>query len=161
MNNMTDQSPKEPDPTVQERRGYTEAAERARRLQVWLDGVLAGVPSPADAQNDGRVGDAMHARSAENFAEDTDDLPAERPEPIEVLLLKCRRRIRDRRELTGVSLLELAKGERERRSAQIIETFLIDCAAGSEPTPLHLILAARYIELEIYVEKYSSAVRVV
>ena len=101
----------------------------------------------------------MHGGSAENFAGDTDDLPAESPAPIEVSLLQCRRRIRERRELTGMPSLEIAEEERGRRSTEIIESFQTDRAAGHEPTPLHLIMATRYIEGEINSEQYSSAIR--
>jgi hypothetical protein len=101
----------------------------------------------------------MQGGSAENVAGDTDELPAEKPEPIEVSLLQCQRRIRERRKLAGMALPEIAEDERERRSAQIVQSFLVDRVAGSAATPLHLILAARYIEGEIDFERYSSAVR--
>jgi hypothetical protein len=159
MVEMTDQSPEEPEHPVQERRAYTEAAERAKRLHAWLGGVLSGGPTPSHAQSDRRQTFAIPDAPAENFAGDTQELPAERPEPIGDPLLKCRNRIRERRELAGTPQLEIVEDERERRSAQIIESFLVDRAAGREPTPLHLILAARYIEGEMDSEQYGSAVR--
>jgi hypothetical protein len=128
-------------------------------LQVWLDGLLSGAQAPAGPQTDHRRGYAMNGGWTETFAEETDDQPAERTEEIEFSLLKCRQRIRDRRELTGMPPLEIAEEERERRSAQIVESFLGDRAGANEPTPLHLILAARYIEGEMDHEQYGSAVR--
>ena len=159
MKEMPAQPPREPERSLEEEQAHAEAAERAKRQQVWLDGVLSGGPSPAGAQKERRPGPAMCGASAENFAGDADDLPAERPEPIEVSLLKCQRRIRERREVTGIPPLEIVEEEHERRSVQVIQSIQTDRAAGSEPTPLHLVLAARYIEGEIDFELYSSAVR--
>jgi len=159
MNEMTDRSPADPEQSVQEQRAFSEAAERAKRLRAWLDGVLLGGPSHADAQNDRRQEPAMYGASAENFAGDTDDLHADMRERVEDSLLKCRRRVRERRELAGMSPLEIAEEEHERRSSQMIASIQTDRAAGSEPTPLHLVLAARYIEGERDFELYSSAVR--
>jgi len=159
MNEMTDHSPADPDRSLQERQAYTEAGERTRRLQAWLDGVLSGGPPPTDAQREKRQGPAKSVASAENFAGDTDDLSAERPESIEDSLRKCRHRIRERRQLTGMPPFEIAEEERERRSSQMIASIQTDRAAGRAPTPLHLVLAARYIEGEIDFEEYATAVR--
>jgi len=126
---------------------------------VWLDGLLFGASSTPDAQDERRQGLAFDDAPVENSAGDAEDLPAERPEPIEGPLSQCRRRIRERRELAGMPPLEIAEGERNRRSAQIVASFLKDHSGGREPTPLHLILGARYIEGEMDFERYSSAVR--
>jgi len=60
---------------------------------------------------------------------------------------------------TGMPPLEIAEEEREKRSAQMFLSIQTDRGAGSEPTPLHLVLAARYIEGELDFEEYSIAVR--
>jgi hypothetical protein len=159
MKEMIDELANEQERCREEEQAFAEAAERAKRLQVWLDGVLSGGPSPADAKNDRRQGHSIYDGSAKNPTGVPDDLPAERPQPIEVSLLQCQRRIRERRALAGLPPLEIAKEERQRRSAQMIESIQADRDAGREPTPLHLILAARYIEGEMDFEQYSSAVR--
>jgi hypothetical protein len=158
MEEMTDLSPKDPEPSLEEERAFAEAAERAKRSQAWLEGVLSGGPLPAEASKGRRKGLTTDGVSEQNPVDDTEDLPAVRPERIEDSLMNCRRRIRERREFAGKPPLELAEGERERRSTQIRELIQTDRAAGSELTPLHLVLAARYIEGEMDFEDYSIAI---
>ena len=158
MKEMTDKSPEEPEPSRVEERAFAEAAERAKRSQAWLEGVLSGAPLPAEAREEWRKGLTNYGVAEQGRVDDTDDLPAVRPEPIEDSLMNCRRRVRERRELTGKPPPEIADGERERRLAQISGLIQTDRVAGSELTPLHLVLAARYIEGEIDFEDYSIAI---
>lgn len=136
---------------------YREAVERERRVQIWLEGMLSGGPPLADATKQWRQALGMYEDSGETSAE-KEDLPEHSTKPIEDTLLQIRRRIRERRELTGKRPLEIAEDQYRRRSAQIIEALQKDFPDGTEPTPLHLVLAARYIEAEIDFEEYCNAV---
>ena len=145
--------------TPDEQKAYKEAAERERRLQTWLDGMLAGAPVNADAIKDWRKELAIHDVSRETFTGDTKDAPEATVKPAVSSLMEIRRSIRERRELRGKPPLEIDEEEEcERRSAQVIEVIQADHAKGIEPTPLHLVLAARYVEGKIDFEEYRIAV---
>jgi hypothetical protein len=145
------EDPKEPAASRQE---FEEAAERKRRLEAWLEGMLAGGPPLAEVVKQWREGMAMyHAPSA-----DDDDSKPGNPKPLEEALSEARRRIRQRREEAGKPLIEIDDAERHKRSAEVTFAIEADRAVGKEPTPLHLVLAARYIEGEINSDEYSLAI---
>jgi len=154
-----EQSPEESERSPQGERAFAEAAERERRLQAWLGGVLSAGSSPAAGQKEWRQGLEMYDGSDPNSAKDPESLPEALPKRVEDSLLKCRLRIRERRESAGTPPLEIDDDVRESRAARVVEAIRIDRATGTEPTPLHLVLAARYIEGEMDLEQYSSAVR--
>jgi exonuclease VII small subunit len=146
--------PKEPALSRQE---FEEAAERKRRLEAWLEGMLAGGPPLAEVVKQWREGMAMyHAPEAE--ADEDGDSSVGKPRPLEETLSEARRRIRERREEAGKPPFEIDDAERHRRSAEVTFAIEADRANGKEPTPLHLVLAARYIEGEINSDEYSLAI---
>jgi hypothetical protein len=142
--------------TPDEQQAYSEAKERERRLQTWLDGMLAGGPVHANAIKEWRQGLARHDGSRETSTGDNEDTPVATARPLEDSLMDIRHRIRERRELGGKPP---DAEECERRSAQMIELIQTERAKGNEPTPMHLVLAARYVEGEIDFEEYSIAAR--
>ena len=144
--------PKEPAANRQE---FEEAAERKRRLEAWLEGMLAGGPPLAEVVKQWREGMAMYHSPD---AEDDDNSGPGNPRPLEEALSEARRRIRQRREEAGKPPFEIDDAERHKRSAEVTFAIEADRASGKEPTPLHLVLAARYIEGEINSDEYSLAI---
>jgi|SRR5450631_3503468 len=140
------------------RQEFEEAAERKRRLNAWLEGMLAGGPPLAEVVKQWREGMAMyHAPEAEP-EEDDDSSSAGNPRPLEEALSEARRRIRERREEAGKPPFDIDDEERHKRNAEVTFAIEADRANGKEPTPLHLVLAARYIEGEISSDEYSLAI---
>lgn len=145
--------------TPEEQKAYREAAEQERRLHAWLDGMLAGGPGDADAIKEWRQGLAILDGSRETSTGDKGDAPVATAKHVEDSLMESRRRIRERWELRGEPPRKIEEAECERRSAQMIEVIQTDRAKGIEPTPLHLVLAARYVEGKIDFDEYRVAVR--
>jgi hypothetical protein len=72
-------------------------------------------------------------------------------------LASIRRRIRERRVLAGTPSVLIQLEESEIRFESVIEAIQADCSIGKEPSPLHLVLAARYIEGEIDKLEFKKA----
>ena len=72
---MTDDSLEQPESSRETQEASAEAAERLMRLKVWLDGLLAGGPSLADAVKPWREGLPIYDRPAGTFAEDQNEVP--------------------------------------------------------------------------------------
>lgn len=135
-----------------------EAAERERRLQVWLAGLQTGGPPLAETVSKWREGKALHESLAgQHVAEDPPLDPPLNP-PFEETLVGVRRRMRERRERDGKPPTQITREESETRLRCVIESLRADRAAGKEPSPLHLVLAARYIEGEMDLPQYTQAV---
>jgi hypothetical protein len=118
---MTEDSVKEPEDNREGQRASNEAAERQMRLQVWLNGLLAGGPSLADAVKPWRKGLPTYERAAETMAEDQDELPEDDAKLIEEPLMAACRRIRERREQEGEPPPEIHEDEQRRRLAEVVE----------------------------------------
>lgn len=144
--------------TPEEQQAYREAAERERRLQVWLEGMLAGGPPLADAVKQWREGVPMYGPLGENAAAADEDSAPGQVKPLEESLAEVGRRVRQRRVLTGRPPLELTAEESAKRTALVTDAIETNRANGIEPTPLHLVLAARYIEGEINLDEYTQAI---
>lgn len=133
--------------------GRAEAEERERRLQVWLAGLQTGGPQLAETVSKWR--EALHESLAgEQLAED----PPLNP-PFEETLVGVRRRMRERREQDGKPPAQITDEESEARLLRVIESLRADRAAGKEPSPLHLVLAARYVEGEMDLPQYTQAIQ--
>ena len=151
--------PKEPVArNPEQRQEFEEAAERKRRLNAWLEGMLAGGPPLAEVVKQWREGMALYESTEPPADDDDDSSKAGNPRPLEEALSEARRRIRERREEAGKPPCEIDDAERHKRSAEVTFAIEADRANGKEPTPLHLVLAARYIEGEISSDEYSLAI---
>jgi hypothetical protein len=157
---MSDDCTDRPAGTSEAQQAYDEAQERQRRLEVWLEGMLSGGPSLADTVRPWRQALAKSGVLAETPVGDQDkeDLPESNAKSVEELLLNARRRVRESRELTGKTAADITEDELNRRAAQMIEGIQNGRRAGKEFTPLHWVLAARYVEGYINFEEYSIAV---
>ena len=136
---------------------FEEAVERTKRLRVWLDGVLAGGPQPTEMTKEWREGMAFYEAQAQ-IPVDADDLATAKVKPLEELLFEVGQGIRNRREAAGKPLDVISEEERKRRFLEVVELLKKDGAEGREATPMHLVLAARYVEGETDLEEYSRAV---
>jgi hypothetical protein len=105
-------------------------------------------------RGDPAIADGLEGSSAG----DESDQPVGKVRRIEVTLMEIRQRMRDRRQLTGKPPIEIAEEELNRRATDIVEEAQADLANGKELTPMHLVLAARYIEGEINLDEYRQAV---
>jgi hypothetical protein len=160
MENMSDDCTDRPARTSEAQQAYDEAQERQRRLEVWLEGMLSGGPSLADTVGPWRQALAKSGVLAETPVGDQDKegLPESNVKSVEELLLNARRRVRESRELTGKTATDITEDERNRRAAQMVEGIQNGRTDDKEPTPLHWVLAARYVEGYINFEDYSIAV---
>jgi hypothetical protein len=136
---------------------FEEAVERTRRLRVWLDGVLEGGPQPTETMSEWRQGMVFYEAQAQ-IPVDADDLATARVKPLEELLFEVGQGIRNRREAAGKPLDVISEEERKRRFLEVVELLKKDGAVGKEATPLHLVLAARYVEGEMDLKEYGRAV---
>ena len=153
---MSDDSTEPTTRATEPRDARDEAGERTRRLQAWLEGMLSGSTPPFDSTKKWRQGLAMYDGSEETSIADKEDLAPDSTVSVADLLLEGRRRIRERRH--GERPFGISEEESERRFAEMIEEFQADKASGSELTPLHLVLAARYVEGEMDLEEYHIAI---
>ena len=133
---------------------FEEAVERTRRLRVWLDGVLGGGPQPTETMKEWRQGMAFYEVQAQ-IPGDDDEVKVK---PLEESLFEVGQGIRNRREAAGKPLDVISEEERKRRFLEVVELLKKDGAEGKEATPMHLVLAARYVEGEMDLEEYSRAV---
>jgi hypothetical protein len=137
-------------------RASDEAKERLMRLQVWLNGLLAGGPTLAEAVKPWREGLSIYNGAAETFAEDDDEVPGDHAKLIEEPLMAAISRLRHRREQSGHAPTEIHEEEQRRRLTEVVETVKAGRRAGEEFTPMHIVLAARYVEGVITQEDYRS-----
>jgi len=133
-----------------------EATERLMRLNVWLNGLLEGGPTLAEAVKPWREGISIYSGSAETFSEDRDEVPEDDAKLIEEPLMAAISRLRQQREQSGNAPCEIHEEEQRRRLAEVVETARAGRCAGVEFTPLDIVLAARYIEGVITSEDYRS-----
>jgi hypothetical protein len=133
---------------------FEEAVERTRRLRVWLDGMLGGGPQPSETTGEWRQEMAFYQAQAQ-LPVDDDDVKVK---PIEETLFEVGQGIRNRREAAGKPLDAISEEERKRRFLEVVELLKKDGAEGKEATPMHLVLAARYVEGEMDLEEYGRAV---
>jgi hypothetical protein len=153
---MTDDSLEQPPGDREAQQVSNEAKERLMRLQVWLNGLLAGGPSLAEAVKPWREGLPMYNGAAETFADDQDDAPEDEVKLIEEPLMAAISRLRQRREQSGNAPLVIHEEEQRRRLAEVVATAKAGRRAGEEFTPLDIVLAAHYIEGVITPEEYRS-----
>ena len=137
-------------------RASDEAKERLMRLQVWLNGLLAGGPSLAEAVKPWREGLPMYNGAAETFADDQDEVPEDDVKLIKEALLAAISRLRQRREQSGNAPLVIHEEEQRRRLTEVVERVKAGRCAGGEFTPMDIVLAARYIEGLLTPEAYRS-----
>jgi hypothetical protein len=133
-----------------------EAKERLMRLQVWLNGLLAGGPTLAEAVKAWREGLPIYNNAAAVFAEDQDEVPEDDAKLIEEPLMAAISRLRQRREQEGHPPTGIQEEEQRRRLTEVVERVKTGRGAGEEFTPMHIVLAARYIEGVITPEDYRS-----
>ena len=133
-----------------------EATERLMRLQVWLNGLLAGGPPLAEAVKPWREGLPIYSGVGEILPEDQDEVPEDDAKLIEEPLMAAISRLHRRREQSGDAPLEIHEEEQRRRLAEVVETVKAGRCAGEEFTPLDIVLAARYIEGVITPEDYHA-----
>lgn len=126
------------------------------RLQVWLNGLLAGGPPLAEAVKPWREGLSIYSGAAETFAEDQDEVPEDDAKLIEEPLMAAISRLRQRREQSGDAPLEVHEEEQRRRLTKVVERVKAGHRAGGEFTAMDIVLAARYIEGVITPEEYRS-----
>jgi hypothetical protein len=156
---MKDDSAGPDDGTTAEAHAYKEAAERERRLQVWLKGVLAKGPPPDDVVTQWREGIEIYSAAPDlRVVEDADNSPASSDAGLEQQLVKIRRRIRERRESAGKPPIAITQEESEMRAAHVLDAVRADLTEVKRPTPLFLVLAARYMEGEMNFGEFSQAV---
>ena len=153
---MTDDSAEQPASDRETQQASIEAKERLMRLQVWLNGLLAGGPSLAEAVKPWREGLPMYNGAAETFADDQDEVPEDDVKLIEEPLMAAISRLQQRREQAGHAPLEIHEEEQRRRLAEVVATAKAGRCTGEEFTPLDIVLAARYIEGLLTPEGYRS-----
>ncbi len=151
---MTDDSGpvEQPSGDRETQRASNEAKERLMRLQVWL----AGGPSLAEAVKPWREGLSIYSGAAEEFAGDQNEVSVDDATLIEESLKAACHRIRERHKHAGEPLLDICAEERGRRLAEVLVEVQAGRCAGEEFTPLHVVLAARYIEGLIDWDDYHS-----
>ena len=153
---MTDDSVEQPQDNDETRRASNEATERLMRLQVWLNGLLVGGPSLAEAIKPWREGLPIYNSAAEPFPENENDVPEDYARLAEESLMAACRRIRERREQAGEPPFDICEDEHKRRLTEVLEEVETGRRAGEEFTPMHVVLAARYIEGVLDSEGYRS-----
>ena len=153
---MTDDSLEQPESSRETQEASAEAKERLMRLHAWLNGLFAGGPSLAEAVKPWREGLPIYGRTAGTFAEDQNEVPVDGPMLIEESLVAAISRLRKRREQSGEPQREICDEERGRRLAEVFEQIQAGRRSGEEFTPMHIVLAARYIEGLIDSEDYRS-----
>ena len=153
---MSDDPAQQPDGDRETQQASNEATERLMRLQVWLNGLLAGGPPLAEAVKPWREGLPMYNSAANTLARDQDEAPEDDTKLIEEPLMAAISRLRHRREQSGNEPLEVDEEEQRRRLSEVVETVKADRRAGGEFTPLDIVFAARYIEGVITPEDYRS-----
>ena len=152
---MTDDPVEQPSGDRDTQQASKEATERLMRLQVWLNGLLAGGPNLAEAVKPWREGLSIYMDAAETFAEDQDEATDD-AKLIEEPLMAAISRLRQRREQSGHAPPEIPEEEQRRRLTEVVETVKAGRRSGEEFTPLHIVLAARYVEGVITREDYHS-----
>lgn len=153
---MTDGSLEEPESSRVAQEAAAEAAERLMRLQVWLNGLLAGGPSLADAVKPWRERFPIYDRAALRLTEDQDEVPEDGIRLAEESLMAACCRLRESREQAGEPPSDICEEERKRRLLEVLAEIQAGHPAGEEFTPMHVVLAARYIEGVIDSEGYRS-----
>ena len=153
---MTDDSVEQPADNNETQRASDEAKERLMRLRVWLNGLLAGGPSLAEAVKPWREGLPIYSGAAETLVQDLNEVPVDDATLIEQSLKAACHRLRERRKQAGEQLLDICEEESERRLTEVTEEVHACSRTGKEFTPLQVVLAARYIEGVITPEEYRS-----
>lgn len=133
-----------------------EAAERLMRLQVWLNGLLAGGPSLAEAVKPWREGFPLYRGATEILPEDQEELPEYDAKLVEESLIAACHRLRERREQSGKPLPCLDEEEHRRRLTEVLEAVQASHRPREDFTPMHMVFAARYIEGIIDSDEYHS-----
>jgi hypothetical protein len=151
---MSDDSAEQAAGDHETQQASNEATERLMRLRVWLDGLLVGGPSLAEAVKPWREGLLQYDPTAVALAEDQGDAPKHNSKLTENWLRAACLRIRERRELSGDVPVEISEEEHERRLTEIFDEVEAGRFTGEEFTPLHVVLAARYVEGVIDRESY-------
>lgn len=151
---MADDSVDQPQDDDETRRNSSEAIERQMRLRVWLDGLLAGGPSLVEAFKPWRERLLIYNSAVVPFPENDESEDIVR-RAGEWLMAACRR-IRVCREEAGEPLLDICEEEHKRRLTEVLEEIEAGRCAGEEFTPMHVVLAARYIEGVIDSKNYRS-----
>jgi hypothetical protein len=158
MDRMKDDSTKPDHGRPDDQQAKEEGAERLRRQQLWLAGVLEGAPQQADAVKRWREGIGVYHSNPEEPAGEDESTSKEGQATLATeQLASIRRRIRERRVLAGKPSMLIQVEEAEIRFESVVEAIQADCSIGKEPSPLHLVLAARYIEGEIDKLEFKEA----
>ena len=153
---MSDDPVEQPPDNCESQQASNEATERLMRLQVWLNGLLAGGPSLAEAVKPWREGLPLYSGAAEILPEDRDEVPEYDAKLVEESLIAARHRLRKRREQSGKPSPCLGQEEHRRRLTEVLEAVQAGHRAGEDFTPMHMVLAARYIEGIIDSDDYHS-----
>lgn len=153
---MTDDPVEQRQDDDEARQNSNEATERLMRLRVWLDGLLAGGPSLAEAVKPWREGLPIYNSAAVPFAELEKDVPGDNARREGEWLMAACRRIRQNREEAGEPLLDICEEEHKRRLTEVLDEIETGRFAGEIFTPMHVVLAARYIEGVIDSKNYRS-----
>lgn len=154
--NMSDDPVEQPPSNRESQQASNEATERLMRLQVWLNGLLAGGPSLAEAVKPWREGLPIYSGAAEMLSEDQDEVPEYDANLVEESLIAACRRLRERCEQSGKPSTCLDEVEHRRRLTEVLEAVQAGHRAGGELTPMHMVLAARYIEGIIDSDDYHA-----
>ena len=153
---MSDDPGEQPPDNRESQQASKEATERLMRLQVWLTGLLAGGPSLAEAVKPWREELSIYSGAAEMLPEDQEELPEYDAKLVEGSLIAACHRLRERREQSGKPSPRLDEEEHRRRLTEVLEAVQAGHNAGEDFTPLHMVLAARYIEGIIDSDEYHS-----
>jgi hypothetical protein len=145
-----------PDGDRETQQAPKEATERVMRLQVWLNGLLAGGPPLAEAVKPWREGLPIYSGPAETFAEGQNEVPEYDVKLVEESLIAACSRLRERRAQSGKPLPGLGEEEHRRRLMEVLDAVQAGHRVGEEFTPMHIVLASRYIEGIIDSEDYLS-----
>jgi hypothetical protein len=153
---MSDDPVEQPTNDRDTQQASSEATERTMRLQLWLNGLLAGGPTLAEAVTPWREGPSIYRDPAETLSGDQDEVPEDDTKVIEEPLMAAISRLRQRREQSGNAPPEIHEEEQRRRLTEVVEKVKADRRAGGGFTPMDIVLAARYIEGLITPGEYRS-----
>ena len=151
---MSDDPVEQPSGDRETQQASSEATERQMRLQAWLNGLLRGGPSLAEAVKPWRAGLPVYSGAEETFTRDQDEVPEDDSKLIEEPLMAAIGRLRQRREKEGHLPPEIQEEDQRRRLTEVVERVKAGRRAGGEFTPMDIVLAARYIEGVITAEEY-------
>jgi len=115
-----------------------------------------GGPSLVGAVKPWREGLPIYRRASVTFAEDQTEVPEEGVRLAEESLMAAVIWLRERREQAGEPPLDICEEERRTRLTEVLEEIQAGRCSGEEFTPMHIVLAARYIESVIDAEGFRS-----